>query len=364
MDMYGANPTKRGGPSRTEAQRPLALPSRVSILLTEMPTRIFITGAAGYLGGTTLDLLCKTFPNAIYSALVRTNEQAQAITAAYPGVTPIVGDISSEDLVTAVSKAADIVVDVAGDNEAGVRHILNGLASRPDKGTLIHVSGITCLLDPASPAPGRAAPRVYSDVDDKAELVSLGPDRDHAALDQSVLRAHAGTGVRTVVLSSCQIMGNGTGACKRESFGHGLVRTVVARGRGFTVGRGENIWSWCCVRDVASAIVFVLGKVLADSPDVAYGLEGYYFVQTGEVSFREQAQAVATKLKQLGRLKTDPIDELTAPQATELHPYAGLLWGSSCRSRADRLRALGWAPKETDWKALTEETVVAVASTG
>ncbi|KAK3292858.1 uncharacterized protein B0H64DRAFT_363024 [Chaetomium fimeti] len=327
-----------------------------------MPTRIFITGATGYLGGTTLDLLCKTFPDAIYTALVRTQEQAQAVASAHAGVTPIVGDISSEAVVTAAAAAADIVIDVAGDNEAGLGHILAGLASKPNKGTLIHVSGITSLIDPANPNLGRAASRIYSDVTDKDEIISFGPVRDHAALDQSVLRAHADMGVRTVILSSCQIMGNGTGAWKKDSFGHGLVKTVAARGRGFVVERGENVWSWCSVRDVASAIVFVLARALADSPDLAYGLDGYYFVQTGEVSFREQAQAVATKLKQLGKLETDPIDELTVPQATELHPYAGLLWGASCRSRADRLRAMGWTPKETDWQALMDETVVAAVA--
>ena len=81
-------------------------------------------------------------------------------------------------------------------------------------------------------------------------------------------------------------------------------------------------------------------------------------MQTGELSFREQAQAIATKLEELGKLETDLIDELTVAQATELHPYAGILWGASCRSRADRLRALGWAPEETDWHVLIDETVV------
>lgn len=292
-----------------------------------MPTHILITGATGYLGGTTLDLLCETFPDAVYSVLIRTDQQAQAITTAYPGVTPIRGDLSSKDTVTAAARAADIIIDVAGDNADGISHILAGLASKPEKGTLIHVSGVTCLIDPANPNLGRAAARVYSDENDKAEILSFVPVRDHAALDQSILRAYAELGVHTVILSSCQIMGNGTGVWKKDSFGHGLVKTVMARGRGFVVGRGENIWSWCSVRDVARAIVFVLGKVFAGSLDLGYGLDGYYFVQTGELSFREQAQAIATKLKELGKLETDLIDELTVAQATVLHHYAGILWG-------------------------------------
>ncbi|KAJ5635347.1 uncharacterized protein N7484_008660 [Penicillium longicatenatum] len=325
----------------------------------ETPKRIFITGTTGYLGGTTLNLLSKTFPDAIYSALVRTSQQAEAVTTAYPTVTPILGDISSDDVVTAAARAADIVIDIAGDNESGIKHILSGLASKPDKGTLIHVSGITCLLDPKNLKLGYAAPRVYSDAADKAEITSFGPDREHAALDQSILRAPEEMGVKTVILSSCQIMGNGSGPWKKESFGHGYVKTVLGRGKGFVVEQGANVWSWCSVRDVASAIVFALDKIISGSSDLEYGQDGYYFVHTGEVSFGEQAQIVATKLKELGQLETDAIDELSVAQATEIHPYAGLLWGASCRSRADRLRAIGWAPQESDWKALMDETVVA-----
>jgi nucleoside-diphosphate-sugar epimerase len=324
--------------------------------------KVFITGATGYLGGTTLDLLSKTFPAAEYSVLVRTKEQADVITWTYPSVTTILGDISSKEIVIAAANAADVVIDIAGDNESGIHNILSGLASKRDKGTLIHVSGITCLLDPASLNLGHAAPRVYNDADDKAEIVSLGSDREHAALDQSIMRAPEEMGVKTVILSSCQIMGNGSGPWKKETFGHGYVKTVLGRGKGFVVEKGENVWSWCSVRDVASAIVFTLGKVISGSSAIEYGQDGYYFVQTGEVCFREQAQAVATKLQQLGKLDTDAIDELTVPQATEIHPYAGLLWGASCRSRAARLRSIGWSPQETDWKALMDETVVAVAS--
>ncbi|KAJ5611899.1 hypothetical protein N7528_009004 [Penicillium herquei] len=328
----------------------------------ETPKRIFITGTTGYLGGTTLNLLSKTFPDAIYSVLVRTSQQAEAVTTAYPAVTPILGDISSGQIIIDAARAADIVIDIAGDNELGIKYILTGLASKPEKGTLIHVSGITCLLDPANLNLGHAAPRVYSDATDQAEIISFGHDREHASLDQSIMSAPEEMGVKTIILSSCQIMGNGSGPWKKESFGHGYVKTVLGRGKGFVVEKGANVWSWCSVHDVASAIVFALDRVIIGSPDLQYGKDGYYFVHTGEVSFGEQAQVVATKLTELGKLETDAIDELTVPQATEIHPYAGLLWGASCRSRADRMRAIGWAPQETDWKALMDETVVAALS--
>lgn len=322
-----------------------------------MSPKIFLTGSTGYLGGTTLNLLLGSFPTAQIFALVRTKEQAVALPSC---VTPLIGDISSEEVVTAAAKAADIVIDVAGDNEAGIKHILAGLASKegPDKGTLIHVSGVTCLIDPLDLKLGCPAERIYSDAADQAELLSLPLTREHIALDYSILRAHADLGIKTVILSSCQIMGNGSGPWKKTTYGHWYVQAVLARGKAFQIDQGANLWSWVSVSDVAAAILFTLEEVLAGSPDLEYGMNGYYFVQTGESSFAEQAQVVAKKLKALGKLETDEVDELTVAQATEIHPYAGLLWGASCRSRADRLRAIGWVPRETEWKKLMEETVV------
>lgn len=321
---------------------------------------ILITGAAGYLGGTVLDVLCKTVPDCQYSVLVRTTEQSQAISKAHPGVSTIVGDLSDKELVTASASTVDGVINCAGDDNPDVlRHLIAGMAAnpKPTKGTLLHVSGVTCLVDPANPGFGHPSTKVYSDVDDKEELVSLPVDRHHVAIDQVVMGAHATTGVRTMILSSCQIAGNGTGACKKHSFGHGLVQAVMARGRGFVIEGGENIWSWVGVADVAAAIAFLLGKVMTESSELGYGLDGYYMVEAGQVRFRDQVQAVATKLKGLGKIETDAIDNLTVAQATEIHPYASFLWGVSPRCKADRLRALGWTPKGTDWKAVTEEMV-------
>lgn len=71
--------------------------------------------------------------------------------------------------------------------------------------------------------------------------------------------------------------------------------------------------------------MFALEKVISGSSDLEYGQDGYYFMHTGEVSFGEQAQTVATKLKELGHLETDVIDKLTVPQATKIHICAGPL---------------------------------------
>ena len=39
------------------------------------------------------------------------------------------------------------------------------------------------------------------------------------------------------------------------------------------------------------------------------------------------------------------MDQLSVEEASAFHPWAPVLWGGNARSRADRLRQLGWKPK-------------------
>jgi len=66
---------------------------------------------------------------------------------------------------------------------------------------------------------------------------------------------------------------------------------------------------------------------------------------------------IAEDLYSLGRLSSTDAEQLSAQQASELHPWAPLLWGSNCRSRADRLRKLGWSPKHDNLEAYLMEMV-------
>jgi len=74
--------------------------------------------------------------------------------------------------------------------------------------------------------------------------------------------------------------------------------------------------------------------------------DGYYFVQAGDVSLRERAKTVSK------RLGLRDVETRVVEAATEIHPYGPLMWGCGARFRADRLRKLGWRPKEIDWRVL------------
>lgn len=215
----------------------------------DISLHVLVTGITGYVGGTAFVLLISTYESFKFSAVIRTPEQAEALQLAHPSVTPVLISASSDPdtILKDAAKASDIVVDIAGDNDEMIASLLAGLASKPSKGTFIHVSGITSLIDPQNLNLGKAATKIYSDVDDMTTILAFTPERQHVTCEQFIINKGEKTDVKTVILSSCQILGNGTGPFKKESFGHGYAKIVAGREKGFVIDEGANIWSWVSV---------------------------------------------------------------------------------------------------------------------
>lgn len=68
------------------------------------------TGATGYIGGDILHALYHKHPEWEYAALVRSEEKAQPVKAAFPNVHIIIGDIEDAKLLEAKAAKADIVI--------------------------------------------------------------------------------------------------------------------------------------------------------------------------------------------------------------------------------------------------------------
>lgn len=75
-----------------------------------MPTKIFITGITGYIGGDTFYRLHKNNPNFEFSALIRSNEKAQQVRAKYPHIRTVIGGLDDADKITKEAAWADIVI--------------------------------------------------------------------------------------------------------------------------------------------------------------------------------------------------------------------------------------------------------------
>lgn len=74
-------------------------------------TRIFITGASGYIGGEVLYRLKNSdLAGATFALLNRNPQKGEQILKVYPDVDVISGDLDSIDLITKEAEKADVVL--------------------------------------------------------------------------------------------------------------------------------------------------------------------------------------------------------------------------------------------------------------
>lgn len=100
------------------------------------------------------------------------------------------------------------------------------------------------------------------------------------------------------------------------------------------------------IGDLANACVLLVEEALKpEGGSAQWGPEGYYFVESGEFAWKDVAQKISQIAKELGGIETAEVDQLSVDEASKFHPWAPVLWGGNCRSRATRLQSLGWKPQ-------------------
>ncbi|OEZ98561.1 NAD-dependent epimerase/dehydratase family protein [Duganella sp. HH101] len=291
--------------------------------------KIFVTGAAGFIGGSIAAGLVRAGHQV--TGLVRKPEQLAELASI--GVAGVVGTLNDRDLLIAQAQAADAVINAASsDNRAAVEAFIDALAGSGK--VFLHTSGSSIVGDASG---GEGTDRIY--LEDQLPA----PTADKAArvaIDDLVLAA-AGRGVRSAVLCNTLIYGHG--ALPRDSVQ--LPRLLKqARKSGIVrhVGRGLNIWSNVHIDDVVDLYLLALEKTEAGA---------FYFVESGEASFRDMSAAIAHALK-LGEPQDWPLEQAREEWGHEMASY-GL--GSNSRVRGERARQqLGWAPHRPpvlDWIA-------------
>lgn len=106
--------------------------------------------------------------------------------------------------------------------------------------------------------------------------------------------------------------------------------------------------------DLADAVVFLTEEGLrAGGGKADWGAEGYYFCEAGEHTWRGVMGAIAGLLCERGVIGGTAIEELSEVEVETIIPQGAFLYGGNCRSRADRLRGMGWkARRESVWDSL------------
>ena len=291
--------------------------------------KVFVTGAAGFIGGSIAAALVRAGHEV--TGLVRDPVQVRELETI--GVHGVVGTLDDSALLISQARAADAVINAASsDHRGAVEAIIEGLAGSGK--AFLHTSGSSIVGDASG---GEGTDRVYLEdqlpepTADKAKRV---------AIDQLVLDS-AARGIRSAVLCNTLIYGHG--ALPRDSVQlPRLLKQARKSGVVRHVGRGLNIWSNVHIDDVADLYLLALEKTPAGT---------FYFVESGEASFRDMSAAIATALG-LGAPQDWPLDAAIEEWGYEMASY-GL--GSNSRVRGTRARTLlGWQPHRPavlDWIA-------------
>ncbi len=288
---------------------------------------IFITGASGFIGGSIAAGLVRAGHRV--TGLIRNPEHAAELKRL--GIEPVVGTLDDRDLLIAQAKAADAVINAASsDHRGAVQALIDALAG--SNKPFLHTSGSSIVGDASGGERGeRGEAKIYT------EDALPEPTADKAArvaIDNLVLDA-AKRGIRSSVLCNTLIYGHGAVEGSASVQLPRLVRQAEKSGIVRHVGSGGNIWSNVFIDDVVELYRLALEKSPAGT---------FYFVESGEASFREMTDAIV-KAMHLGPAQDWPLDQAIGEWGYEMASY-GL--GSNSRVRGSRARTLlGWQPTRT-----------------
>ncbi|KAB8228189.1 uncharacterized protein BDW43DRAFT_316166 [Aspergillus alliaceus] len=306
-------------------------------------TRIFLTGASGYLGGDILAALHAKHPEYEIAVLVRDADKGAKISQAYPKVRVVQGELDSVAVEEEAQKA-DVVVNAASaQNYKGAEMVYRGLtgSERTKPGYWIQVSGATLLSAPEIEKGifGEPTDKVYNDIDDEQEIKALIYKYSaKRVIDYFILNLpQAPQSPKTAVIYPPVIHGCGRGPIKQRSVQiPELSRITLQNKTGYRVGRGLSTWSNVHVSDVIQIFMILLEKAVAGKEGLFWNEDGIYFVENGAINFGDIGRLVAEEAAKLGLLSSASVKEISYSEADALSGHGGVLWGTNAREGAQR----------------------------
>ncbi|KAJ5805861.1 uncharacterized protein N7503_003463 [Penicillium pulvis] len=337
-----------------------------------MAPQVFITGTTGYIGGDGLYAIANAHPDWELSALVRNKDKAAVLSSKYPKIRVVHGDLDSTDIIEEEVKKADIVFHFADcDHVAAAEGIAKGAKHHtPERPLwLIHTSGtgILTVEDQRAGTYGIERPKEYNDWEGVSELINLPADAFHRNVDEIIINAgkENPTSVHTAIVCPPTIYGQGRGPVNTKSVqAYLLSAAVIKRGKGFLVGKGENVWHQVHVQDLSN-VYLALGDAAAEGGGKAtWNDEGYYLAENGSFVWGDIQRAVAQSAFEQKYIQSPEVEVLDGKQTTEILSAGIYAWGSNSRGHSLRARKLfGWEPKQPKLIELIPE-IVAIEAKG
>ncbi|KAH9207479.1 hypothetical protein DL95DRAFT_313610 [Leptodontidium sp. 2 PMI_412] len=282
------------------------------------------------------------------TTLVRRQEAATDLKKL--GVETVLGTLADLDTISTTSASSDIVIHTAtADDQPSAEAVLEGITKRAAAGKstiYIHTSGCSKIVDQSHGA--YRSEKIYED--DKPEDIDALPDSAfHRSIDLAILKSRKalGTKAKISIVLPPLIYGVGKASGRLSVQIPTMVRFAVKHGYAGYVGAGNSVWSHIHVTDLARGYLTILHWMEQESGEKV--LENpYFFIENGEEhSWKACAGEIGKALHKAGKIQ-DP-----TPRGIPEDLYGDVFgeWsmtivGENSRSRANRLRALGWKPVE------------------
>ncbi|KAG9496003.1 hypothetical protein J7337_012574 [Fusarium musae] len=320
-------------------------------------TKIFLTGATGYIGGDVLHTLLKSHPEYKVRALVRDASKGAAITKNYSQVQLVTGGLDDADVIAQEAQDADVVLHLAATGHLkSVQTIYETLSERPDSAKspyYIQISGASALaageLADKSRVFGTGSDVIYDDLTGIDSIKSLIKQYPSRAVDNYIFSvSEQNSNVKTALVVPPIIYGQGRGPGNRRSIQiPGLAKATLERKKGLQVGSGESRWGNIHIADLSRIFVGLVEKAVEGNQDEnIWGAKGLFFTGAGELSFAEISRRIAVAANDFNLIPTTEVDNLDAKEIDRIIPHGSVLLGTNARAGADRARkVLGWEPE-------------------
>ncbi len=284
--------------------------------------KVFLTGAAGYIGGAIAVSLRRAGHEVL--GLVRSSERASWLRSI--GAEPLLGSMDDDVVIADGAGRTDGTINAASaDHFVGVNLLINALAGTGK--ALIHTSGSSIVCDDARGS--FASTVVFSD---DTPFTPLPHRAGRAEIDRIVRAAGVYRGIRTSVICPTMVYGDGVAPATQSDQMPKLIEQSRRRGFGAHVGKGLNIWSNVFVNDLADLYVLAFQHAPSGS---------FFFAENGEEALVDVAASISQSLGFGGVTGTWNLVEATA----ELGMWPRVALATNARVRATNAKELlRWTP--------------------
>ncbi|OQE30741.1 hypothetical protein PENFLA_c002G04373 [Penicillium flavigenum] len=317
------------------------------------PTKVFLTGVTGYIGGDVFYAVYEAHPDWHYSLLIRNKDKGAEVASKYPSARIVYGDLDSPGIIEEEVMNADIIYHCADcDHVASAKAIAKGLAHHTPSNPawLIHTSGagILTIEDFRTNTFGRYRTKEHNDWEGVDELVNLPADSLHRNVDEIILAAGLAnpTSVHTAIICPPTIYGPSRGPGNTKSVqAYWLAAAVLKRRKGLLIGEGKNIWHQVHVQDLSDMYCLLGDAATPGGSKATWNETGYYLAENGSFVWGDIQREVARVAYEKNLIPSPEVEPLSEAQVMEMDKFALYALGTCSRGHSLRARKLlGWSP--------------------